>query len=108
MNHRQPRMMPVAPQTTRQSTTRRLPRVYMTPINEEIRIYPIDTTICKKFNRFNYISKIIKYDKGKKWYTIEYQDGNWEEMSQDEITKHQYTIDIPALENVRRPTRSSL
>ena len=79
----------------------------MAQINEEIRIYPIGTTVQKKFNRFNHIGKIIKYDEEHEWYTIEYQDGDWEEMSNDEVTKYQCTVDMLAIDNVRRLTRSS-
>ena len=79
----------------------------MAPINEEMGIYPIGTTIRNKFNWFNHIGKIIKYNEEHEWYTIEYQDGDWEEMSSDEVTKYQCTVDMLALDNVRRLTRSS-
>ena len=82
-DQRQPRVVPVAPQTTCQPANER-----MAPINEKIRIYLIGTTVRKKFNWFNHIGKIIKYDKEYEWYTIEYQDGDWEEMSNDEVTKY--------------------
>ena len=79
----------------------------MAPINEESRIYPLGTTIRKKFNRFNHIGKIIKYDKENEWYTIEYQDGDWEEMSPKEVSKHQCIVDMSTINTVRRLTRSS-
>ena len=79
----------------------------MAPINEESRIYPLGTTIRKKFNRFNHIGKIIKYDEENEWYTVECQDGDWEKMSQQEVSKYQCTVDISAIDNVRRFTRSS-
>ena len=81
--------------------------VRMAPINEECRIYPLETTIQKKFNRFNHIGKIIKYDKENEWYTIEYQDGDWEEMSPREVSKYKCTVDMSTIDNVRRLTRSS-
>ena len=46
-------------------TNHRRPRVEtrrMAPINEERRIYTIGTIVRKKFNRFNHIGKIIKYN----------------------------------------------
>ena len=79
----------------------------MTPINEERQIYPIGTTVRKKFNRFNHIGRIIKYNKEHEWYTIDYQDGDWEEMSSNEVTKYQCTVDMLELDNVRRLTGSS-
>ena len=60
----------------------------MAPINEERRIYPLGTTVRKKSNRFNHIGKIIKYDEDKEWYTIEHQEGDWEEMSIKELSKY--------------------
>ena len=70
-NHRQPRVVPAISQTTQQR-----PRVRMAPINKETQIYPIGTTIRKKFNNFNHFGQVIKYDEENEWYTIEYQDGN--------------------------------
>ena len=76
MNYRHPRLVP--PQTTC-----RLPRVRMSmlPINKEIQIYPIGTTIPNKSNEFNHIGKIIDYDGENKLYTIVYKDSDCEEIS---------------------------
>ena len=78
----------------------------MAPINEERRMYPLGTTIWKKFNKFNHIRKIIKYNEDKEWYSIEYQDCDWEEMSAKEVSKYQCSVDMSAINNVRRLTRS--
>ena len=70
--------------------THRRPRVEvrrMAPINEEREIYPIGTTVRKKFNRFTHIGRIIKYDEDEEWYTIEYQDGDWEQMNANECKR---------------------
>ena len=79
----------------------------MALINEEREVYPIGTTVRKKFNQFTHIERIIKYDEDQEWYTIEYQDGNWEEMSTKEVLKYKCTVDMSTIDNVRRLTRSS-
>ena len=79
----------------------------MAQINEETEIYLIGTTIRKKFNNFNHVGQVIKYDEANEWYTIEYRDGDWEEMSQQEVERYKSTVDLSALDNVRRLTRSS-
>ena len=79
----------------------------MAPISEEQEVFPLGTTVRKKFNRFTHIGRIIKYDEEKEWYTIEYQDGDWEEMNAKEVSRYKCTVDMSTIDNVRRLTRSS-
>ena len=76
----------------------------MAPINEEIEIYSIGTTIRKKFNNFNHVGQVIKYNKENEWYTIEYRDGDWEEMGQQEVEQYKSIVDLSTLDNVQRLT----
>ena len=77
----------------------------MAPINEdEEEIYPIGTTIQKRFKQHNHVGKVIRFDDTNNWYTIEYQDGDWEEMSPKEVKQYKCTVDLTALENVHRLT----
>ena len=54
---RQPRVVPIAPQTNCQ-----LPRVHIAPVNEEEEVYTIGTTVQKKFNQLSHVGQIIKYN----------------------------------------------
>ena len=113
-----PRVIPSVPRVgqppprvrTAPTTTHRRARVEarrMAPISEEQEVFPLGTTVRKKFNRFTHIGKIIKYDKDQGWYTIEYQDGDWEEMNAKEVSKYKCTVDVFTIDNVCRLTRSS-
>ena len=70
------------------------PRGQLAPINEENKIYPIGTTIKNKFNQFNHVGRIIKFGDINKWYTIEYYDGDWEEISPKEVKQYKCTINL--------------
>ena len=50
---------------------------------------------------------MIKFDDINNWYTIEYQDGDWKEMSPKEIKQYKCTVNLAGLDNVRHLTRSS-
>ena len=55
----------------------------------------------------NHLGKIIKFDDIDNWYTIKYQDGDWEEMSPKEVKQYKCTINLAGLNSVRRLTRLS-
>ena len=50
--------------------------------------YKLGTTITKLFHSESYMRRITNYDPQYGYYTIEYSDGDGEEMTHATVTKH--------------------
>ena len=69
-------------------------------------IYPTGTIIMKKFGKGIHRGEVKRYDKDRKYYWIDYNNGDSEEMTQKQLKQFKY-IDKDS-DLVKRLTRSSI
>ena len=49
--------------------------------------FPVGTRLTKLFDGAKYAGKVVSYDASSRWYMVEYDDGDKEELTTAELTK---------------------
>ena len=78
-----------------------------TSIAKETEVYPNGTTIRKLFGKYVHTGTVIAYNTANRYYFIEYDDGDTEEMTRTEVDKYKETVDLNSVHKLKRLTRAS-